>query len=137
MGNTAQESRLGLFQDSDCAVDLEDSKSTSGGTLCILGRHTFVPISWMFKEQSSVSHSSTEAELISLDEGLRLDGFPALTRDLVIEVYQSERNKTGGPEREPRRNPSAVVKPNMHNAIPPKHTNVIPTNIDHIQNKEF
>ena len=29
-------------------------------------------------------------------------------------------------------NPSAVVKPNMHNTIPIKHTNVIPTNIDHI-----
>ena len=32
---------LGLFQDSDIAGDLEDSKSTSGGTLCILGSHTF------------------------------------------------------------------------------------------------
>ena len=29
-------------------------------------------------------------------------------------------------------NPSAVVKPNMHSSIPIKHTNVIPTNIDHI-----
>ena len=28
--------------------------------------------------------------------------------------------------------PSAVVKPNMHDPIPIKHTNVIPTNIDHI-----
>ena len=30
-----------------CAGDLEDSKSNSGGTLCIFGSHTFVPISWM------------------------------------------------------------------------------------------
>ena len=29
-------------------------------------------------------------------------------------------------------NPSAVVMPNRHNPIPSKHTNVIPTNIDHI-----
>ena len=29
-------------------------------------------------------------------------------------------------------NPSAVVKPSMHNPIPIKHTNVIATNIDHI-----
>ena len=29
-------------------------------------------------------------------------------------------------------NLSAVVKSNMHNPIPVKHTNVIPTNIDHI-----
>ena len=31
------------FQDSDFAGDLEDSKSTSGGTLCVFGSHTFVP----------------------------------------------------------------------------------------------
>ena len=35
VGNTAKQCRLGLFQDSDFAGDLEDSKSTSGGTLCI------------------------------------------------------------------------------------------------------
>ena len=35
MGNTAKQCRLGLFQDSDFARDLEDSKSTSGGTLCV------------------------------------------------------------------------------------------------------
>ena len=38
-GNTAQHCRLGLFQDSDFAGDLEDSKSTSGGILCIFGSH--------------------------------------------------------------------------------------------------
>ena len=53
-----------MFQDSDFAGDLEDSKSTSRGTLCILGSHTFVPISWMCKKQTSVSHSSTESEII-------------------------------------------------------------------------
>ena len=45
VGNIAKQSILGLFQDSDFAGDLEDSKSTSGGTLCVLGSHTFVPIS--------------------------------------------------------------------------------------------
>ena len=42
VGNTAKQCRLGLFQDSDFAGDLEDSKSTSGGTMCIFGSHTFV-----------------------------------------------------------------------------------------------
>ena len=77
IGNTAQQCRLGLFQDSDFAGDLEDSKSTSGGILCIFGSRTFVPISWMCKKQTSVSHSSTEAEVISLDAGSRIDGIPA------------------------------------------------------------
>ena len=78
VGNTAKQCRLGLFQDSDLTGDLEDSKSTSGGTLCIFGSHTFVPKSWMCKKQTAVSHSSTESEIISLDTGLRLDGLPAL-----------------------------------------------------------
>ena len=78
MVNTAKQCRLGLFQDSDFAGDLQDSKSTSGGTLCIFGNHTFVPISWMCKKQTAVSHSSTESESISLDAGLRLDWIIAL-----------------------------------------------------------
>ena len=56
--------------------------------MCILGGHTFVPMSWMCKKQSSFSHGSTEAEIISLDAGSRMDGIPALTLwDLVIEVF--------------------------------------------------
>ena len=78
VGNTAQQCRLGLLQDSEFAGDLEHSKSTSGGILCIFGSHTSVPISWMCKKQTSVSHSSTESEIISLDAGLRMDGIPAL-----------------------------------------------------------
>ena len=52
------------LQDSDFAGDLEDSKSTSGGTLCVFESHTFVSKSWMCKKQTSVSHSSTESEII-------------------------------------------------------------------------
>ena len=77
-----------MFQDSDFAGDLEDSESTSGGTLCVFGSHTFVLISWMWKNQTSVSHSSTESEIISLDAGLRLDGLLALELwDLVVSVF--------------------------------------------------
>ena len=95
MGNRAQQCRLGLFQDSDFAGDLEDSKSTSGGTLCIFGSHTFVPISWMCKKQTSVSHSSTDSEIISLDAGLRLDGFPALDLwDLIVAVLHGNTNQS-------------------------------------------
>ena len=85
MGNTAKQCRLGLFQDSDFAGDLEDSKSTSGGTSCVLGSHTFVPISWICKKQTAVSHSSTDSEIISLDTALRLDGLLALELwDLIV-----------------------------------------------------
>ena len=79
VGNTAKQCRLGLFQDSDFAGDLEDSKVTSGGTSCVFGSHTFVPISWMCKK-----HTSTEPEIFYLDAGLRSDGIPAL--DLCVAV---------------------------------------------------
>ena len=53
-----------------------------------LGSHTFVPISWMCKKQTSVSHSLTESEIISLDTGLRLVGLPALELwDLIVSVF--------------------------------------------------
>ena len=52
-----------------------------------LTSRAFVPISWMCKKQTSVSHSSTESEIISLDAGLRLDGLPALELwDLIVSV---------------------------------------------------
>ena len=93
-GNTAEHCRLGSFQDSDFAGDLQFPKKTSGGILCILGSHTFVSISWMCKTQTSVSHSSTEAEITSLDAGLRMDEIPALDLwDLVIEVFHSSPNQ--------------------------------------------
>ena len=95
VGNTAKQCRLGPFQDSDFARDLEDSKSTSGGTLCIFGCHTFVPISWTCKKQTSFSHSSTESEIISLDAGLRMDGIPALDLwDLIVTVLHGNTNQS-------------------------------------------
>ena len=95
VGNTAKQSRLGLFQYSDFAGDLEDSKSTSGGTLCIFGSHKFVPISWMCKKRTPVSHSSTESEIISLDAGLRMDGIPALDLwDLIVTVLHGNTNQS-------------------------------------------
>ena len=53
-------------------------------------------ISWMCKKQTSVSHSSTESEIISLDAGLRLDGIPALDLwNLIVAVLgNTNQNRT-------------------------------------------
>ena len=59
VGNTAEHCRLGFLQDSDFAGNLEDSKSTSGGILCLIGSRTFVPVNWLCEKQTSLSHSST------------------------------------------------------------------------------
>ena len=115
VGNTAQQCRLGLFQDVDFAGDLEDSKSTSGGLLCMFGSHTFVPISWMCKKQTSVSHSTTEAELVSLDASLRMDGIPALHLwDSAIEVFHSppnQINKSKGRESQGNLSRNTTIQP--------------------------
>ena len=73
MGNTARQCILGLFQDSDSAGDLEDSKSTSGVILVHFRKQNICAKKLDVQETKSVSHSSTEAEVVSLDSGLRMD----------------------------------------------------------------
>ena len=46
--------------------------------MCLVGRKTFVPLSWICKKQGAVSHSSTEAEVVGLDAMIRLEGLPCL-----------------------------------------------------------
>ena len=47
----------------------------------------------MYKKQTSVSHSSTGSEIISLDAGLRMDELPALDIwDIVIEVVRTTKD---------------------------------------------
>ena len=81
---------------SDFAGDLENSKSTCGGKLCVFGSHTYVPTSWLCKKQTSISHSSTNFEIIFLDARLRSDGIPALIV-LVLENTTQNHDKTGKP----------------------------------------
>ena len=44
----------------------------------------------MCKKQTSVSHSSTESDIISMETGLRLDGLPALELwDLIVSLLEA------------------------------------------------
>ena len=74
VGDRACDCKLMLFCDASFAGDLTDSKSTSGSIICLVGPNTFAPLTWMCKKQGAVSHSSTEAEVISMDAAVRLDG---------------------------------------------------------------
>ena len=78
-GDKAEDCVLMLYVDASFAGCLQSSKSTTGAVLCVVGPRTFVPITWMCKKQGAVSHSTAEAEAISLDAGVRLEGIPALT----------------------------------------------------------
>ena len=78
VGDDPLDIKLAVFADASFAGDLRDSKSTSGGFLALVGPRTFVPLTWVCKKQGAVSHSSTEAEVISLEAMMRLEGIPAL-----------------------------------------------------------
>ena len=94
MGDAPADCTLAYFSDASFAGDLRDSKSTSGGILALFGPNTFVPISWLCKKQGAVSHSTSEAEVIALDAGARLEGLPALALwDIVIDVFSPAQAK--------------------------------------------
>ena len=56
-----EDCQLGPFQDASFVKDRQASKSTSG-IFCVFGPQTCVPISWMCKRQTAVSHSSAESD---------------------------------------------------------------------------
>lgn len=79
---------LALFSDASFAGDIRGSKSTSGAFLCLVGPNTFVPVTWLCKKQGAILHSSSEAEIISLDAGVRMEGITALALwETVLEVF--------------------------------------------------
>ena len=56
--------------------------------MCLVGPRTFVRISWICKCQTAVSDSSSEAEVISLDAALRMEGLPSLMLwETILDVF--------------------------------------------------
>ena len=61
----------------------------------------------MCKKQTSVSHSSTESEIISLDAGLRLDGKLALDLwDLIVALLHGNTYQNDQERRDPSKSPT-------------------------------
>ena len=54
--------------------------------LWIFDDYIVVPISLACKKKTAVSHSSTEAEVLSLNNGLRMEGLLALTLWDIVSV---------------------------------------------------
>ena len=66
-----------------------------------------IPTSWMCKKQTSVSHSSSESEIISLDAGLSLDGTHALdVWDLIVAVLHGNTHQSNQERRDPSKSPT-------------------------------
>ena len=79
IGDPVEDLSIVLYCDADFASDTKDSKSTSGAVVALVGPNSYVPVSAWCKKQSVVSHSSTEAEIVSLDSALHQEGLPVLT----------------------------------------------------------
>ena len=86
----------------------------------------------MCKKQTSVSHSSIESKVISVDAGLRMDGIPALELwDLVTEIlYSSLHQPVQGnllrDEEQPRKRTSTRTKKH------PNRNDLELFNVDHV-----
>ena len=90
---------LVMYVDAGYAGDLGDSKSTGGAIIYLLGPNTCVPLAWVCKKQGAVSHSSTEAEIISLEMAIRMVGYPLLQLwDEILAVMTKAKRRTPDPE---------------------------------------
>jgi hypothetical protein len=79
VGDTKDKLELVLYCDADLAGDRNDSKSTSGIFMCLVGPTSFVPLAAVSKKQTSVSKSTPEAEIVAIDHGLSKHALPALS----------------------------------------------------------
>ena len=88
----------------------------------------------MCKKQTSVSHSSKAAVIISLDAGLRMDGIPVLDLwDLVIEVFHSSPKQIKkSNDQEPQGNLSRNTTLHMKNQELNKHAGLDLSDVDHV-----
>ena len=78
VGDSVSDLSLQLYADADFAGDRPSYKSTSGTLLCLHGPLTYMPLAGRTKKQGCVSHSTPEAEIVSLDSGMRSLALPAL-----------------------------------------------------------
>ena len=91
----------------------------------------------MCKKQKKFSRSSTEAEIISLDAGLRMDGIPALDLwDWVIEVFHISPNQSKKTKGNVQGDSSRKTTPNKHTQNqtmdPIHHDNLELSNVDFV-----
>ena len=77
-GDKPEDLYLGVFADADFAGCKATMRSTAGGFIALMGPHTFFPLTAVSKRHSAVSHSTSEAEIVSLDLVVREKAIPML-----------------------------------------------------------
>ena len=86
-GNTPGECKLMAFYEASSAGDLKDCRSALESLHCVEGSHTLCPITCLSKTWDATSHTSTDAGVLVLDMGLRMNCVPASgSWDLIVIV---------------------------------------------------
>ena len=78
VGEAAGTIGVHLYADADFAGCKRTGRSTSGAFLCMGGEDTFFPLQAVSRNQTAVSHSTPEAEIVAADMALRVIGVPSL-----------------------------------------------------------
>ena len=78
VGDGPKQLELVLYTDADFAGDKSSHRSTSGAFMARVGPRTFMPLVARIKKQSCASHSTPEAEILSVNLALRTLGMLAL-----------------------------------------------------------
>ena len=90
-----------------------------------------MPVSWMCKKQTSISHSSTEAEIMSLDVSLRMMGFPLSIFGIwIYKCFILPQTNSTTPARSSARNPNTTSNKHTHNQTKILHDILELSNVD-------
>ena len=86
-GDDFKDCQLWLFADADHAGE-HDSKSTTGSAIILVGPNTYYPLNAFSKNQSVISISSTETEVVAANHALRAEGIPMLALFQELNLFQ-------------------------------------------------
>ena len=78
IGDKWEDLQLVLFADANKG-EKPTFNSTSGAFLCLSGPNSFFPLAALSKKQTSIAHSTPEAEIVSVDTALKNLGVPSLS----------------------------------------------------------
>ncbi len=112
VGDAPEDCHVLEYVDASFAGGVSDAKSTSGMFIAIVGPHTFVPITAFSKRRNAVSHSSTESEIVALEEAVRSEGLPTLT------FWEHVVMLLGKPNTQTARTTTTVVEPQSNTLAP-------------------
>ena len=126
IGDPVDQCKLWLFADADHAGE-HDNKSTSGTFLALVGPNTYFQLPAFRKKQTSISISSTEAEVVCVNIALRTVGLPASVTWSLLQKAGGSTAQHSAPKTAPAKLPFKNLSDKMvvHSSVPHGRTMMI------------